>query len=255
MRYEKKISKKDSTDLFLEYKKTQDRDLRDYLIENYLYIPKLLSQKYGYKNGEYEDIFQVACLGLLLAVDRFDPTRGYEFGTFATPTIVGEIKKYHRDKEQLIRIPRKIQELNHQINQARELLENRLMHSPTISEIAVYLEITEENIIRAMESNNVYYPKSLSMDYENNSTGKAVNFMDFLGTMDINMQNVENVDTLRTSIKKLNALERMIIKERFLKEKTQKEVAMLIGKSQMTVSRIEKKVMKKLKEEFLLTTF
>ncbi|MBK5245322.1 MAG: sigma-70 family RNA polymerase sigma factor [Eubacteriaceae bacterium] len=189
MRYENKISKKDSSDLFSEYKKNRDRELRDHLIENYLYIPKLLSRKYGYKNGEYEDIFQVACLGLVLAVDRFDPTQGYEFGTFATPTIVGEIKKYHRDKEQLIRIPRKIQELNHQINQVRELLENQLLCSPTISEIAVHLEVTEESIIKAMESNNVYYPKSLSVEYESNKDGKFINFIDFLGTVDINFEN------------------------------------------------------------------
>lgn len=251
MRYEKKISKEDSTALFLEYKQTRDRDLRDLLIENYIYIPKLLTKKYGYKNGEHEDIFQVACLGLVLAVDRFDPNQGFEFTTFATPTIVGEIKRYHRDKEQLIRIPRKIQELNHQINQARELLENQLLRTPTITEIAVYLEVTEESIIKAMESSNVYYPKSLSTEYESNRDGKVVHFMDFLGTMDINFENVENIDILRTKIKELNPLERVIIEERFFNEKTQKEIAMLIGKSQMTVSRIEKKIMKKLKEDFI----
>src|SRR5665647_1272876 len=127
MNDERKISKEDSKELFFEYEKTRNRELRDRLIKNYLYIPKLLSRKYGHKSAENDDIFQVACLGLLIAVDRFDPSQGFEFVTFATPTIIGEIKRYHRDKERLIRIPRKIQDLNHQINQARGFLENQLM--------------------------------------------------------------------------------------------------------------------------------
>jgi len=249
MSYERKISKEDAKELFIEYEKTRDQDLRDRLIENYLYIPKILSRKYGYKSRESEDIFQIACLGLVIAVDRFEPSQGYEFCTFATPTIIGEIKRYHRDKEGLIRIPRKIQDLNREINQAKTLLEHKLMYSPSISEIAVYLEISEEAIIKAMESNNVYYPKSLSMQYENNRDGQEVCLMDLLGNMDNNIENVENIDALKKKLEELTHIERIIVEERFFKEKTQKEVAILIKKSQMTVSRIEKKVMKKLKED------
>lgn len=250
MNDERKFSKEDAKELFIEYEKTRDRDLRDQLIKNYLYIPKLLSRKYGHISAENDDIFQVACVGLVIAVDRFDPDQGFEFVTFATPTIIGEIKRYHRDKERLIRIPRKIQDLNHQINQARVFLENQFLRSPTISEIAVYLENTEKSIIRAMESYNVYYPKSLSVEYENNRDGKVVSLMDFLGTVDDNMENVENIHVLRTKIKELNPLERIVLQERFFNEKSQKDVGILIKKSQMTVSRIEKKVIEKLKEEF-----
>lgn len=248
MRYERKISKEDVRELFIEYGKTRDRDLRDRLIENYLYIPKILSRKYGSKNGDNEDIFQVACLGLMYAVDRFDPDRGYEFDTFATPTIVGEIKRHYRDREWLIRIPRKIQDLNREINQARTLLEHKLMCSPSITQIAEHLEISEESIIKAMESNNVYYPKSLSMEYENNRDGQEVSLMDLLGNLDYNIENVENIDALKKKLQELTPVERIILEERFIKEKTQKEVAILIKKSQMTVSRIEKKVMEKLKD-------
>ncbi|MBU4439715.1 MAG: sigma-70 family RNA polymerase sigma factor, partial [Acetobacterium sp.] len=108
MKYERKISKEDVKKLFAEYEETRDRELRDQIIENYLYIPKILSRKYGHKSGDNEDIFQVACLGLMYAVERFDVSRGYEFDTFATPTIIGEIKRYYRDREWLIRIPRKV---------------------------------------------------------------------------------------------------------------------------------------------------
>jgi len=127
MRYERKISKEDVRELFVEYEKNRDRELRDRLIENYLYIPQILSRKYGHKNGENEDIFQVACLGLMYAVNRFDPGRGYEFDTFATPTIIGEIKRHYRDREWLIRIPRRIQKLNSQVNQTRLMLEQKQM--------------------------------------------------------------------------------------------------------------------------------
>ena len=249
MKYERKISKEDVKQLFIEYEQTRDRELRDLLIENYLYIPKILSRKYGHKSGDNEDIFQVACLGLMYAVERFDVSRGYEFDTFATPTIIGEIKRYYRDREWLIRIPRKIQDLNREINQTRTMLEHKLMRSPTITEIANYLEIPEENVIKAMESSNAYYPKSLSMEYESNQDGQEVSLMDILGNTDNNIENVENIDLLKKKIQSLNPVERIIVEQRFFQGKTQKEVAEYINKSQMTVSRIEKRIMKKIKED------
>ncbi|MBC3803911.1 SigB/SigF/SigG family RNA polymerase sigma factor [Acetobacterium fimetarium] len=249
MKYERKISKEDVKQLFIEYEQSRDRELRDLLIENYLYIPKILSRKYGHKSGDNEDIFQVACLGLMYAVERFDVSRGYEFDTFATPTIIGEIKRYYRDREWLIRIPRKIQDLNREINQTRTMLEHKLMRSPTITEIANYLEIPEENVIKAMESSNAYYPKSLSMEYESNQDGQEVSLMDILGNTDNNIENVENIDLLKKKIQSLNPVERIIVEQRFFQGKTQKEVAEYINKSQMTVSRIEKRIMKKIKED------
>ncbi|KNZ41338.1 SigB/SigF/SigG family RNA polymerase sigma factor [Acetobacterium bakii] len=249
MKCENKISKEEAKKLFVEYEETRDRDIRDQLIENYLYIPKILSRKYGHKNGDNEDVFQVACLGLMYAVDRFDTSRGYEFDTFATPTIIGEIKRHYRDREWLIRIPRKIQELNREVNQTRTMLEHKNMRTPTISEIALHLEISEESIIKSMESNFAYYPKSLSMEYESGGDGKEVCLMDLLGTPDNNIQNVENIDLLKRKIEALNPLEKIIVEQRFFREKTQKEVAMIINKSQMTVSRIEKRVMEKIKED------
>ncbi len=250
MKYERKISKEEVKKLFEEYDKTKDRAIRDKLIENHLYIAKILSRKYGHKSGDNDDIFQVACLGLMYAVERFDVSRGFQFDTFATPTIVGEIKRYYRDREWLIRIPRKVQDLNREINQVRALLEHKMMRSPTISEIAKYMEISEEDIIRAMESGHAYYPKSLSMEYESNQDGQEVTLMDLLGDADLGIENVGNIELIRKRIKNLNPIEKIIIEERFFEGKTQKEVAEIIGKSQMTVSRIEKKVMLKLKEGF-----
>lgn len=249
MEYNNQFSKEEAKEMFRELKKTGDREIRKQLIENYMYIPKLLVKKYAYRSGDVEDIYQAACLGLMYAVDRYDPERGYEFDTFASPTIIGEIKKYYRDKQFIIRVPRRIQELNREINRARTTLEHKLMRTPTIKEIAQYLEVTEEQVIEALEGNNVFYPKSLSMEFDNNSDGQETTLMDLIGEEDEQIDNIANVEDLRQRLATLNPVERMIIEERYYKGKTQKEVAAIIGKSQMTVSRLEKKVMEKLRSD------
>lgn len=245
----KRMTKEETGRLFRQYAKTGDKTIRDRLVENYLYIPKLLVRKYAFRSGDTEDIYQVACLGLLYAVERYDPEKGFEFDTFASPTIIGEIKKYYRDKQWVIRVPRKIQELNREINRARTTLEHRLMKTPTIAEIADYLNITEENVIEAMEGSNVFYPKSLSMEFESSSDGQEVTLMDLIGEEDDRIENIGNAEVFRQRYEALNPLERLIVEERYYNGKTQKEVAQIIGKSQMTVSRLEKKVMEKLKQE------
>lgn len=248
MESKSQLSKAEAKELFKELKETRNKQLRNRLIENYMYIPKLLTRKYAYKNSEYEDIFQVACMGLMYAVDRYDPDKGFEFDTFASPTIIGEIKKYYRDKQFIIRIPRRIQELNREINRARTTLEHQLMSPPTISDIAEYLEVTEEEVIEALEGNNVIYPKSLSMEFDNsNSDSQDTTLIDLIGSADDNMENISLVEDMRRRLTTLNPVERIIIEERYYKGKTQKEVAKIIGKSQMTVSRLEKKVMEKLR--------
>lgn len=248
MELKSQLSKAEAKELFKQLKETNDKQLRNKLIENYIYIPKLLTRKYAYKNNEYEDIYQVACLGLMYAVDRYDPDKGFEFDTFASPTIIGEIKKYYRDKQFIIRIPRRIQELNREINRARTALEHQLMGPPTISDIAEYLEVSEEEVIEALEGNNVIYPKSLSMEFDNSTNdSQDTTLMDLVGVSDDNMENISLVEDMRRRLETLNPIERIIIEERYYKGKTQKEVAKIIGKSQMTVSRLEKKVMEKLR--------
>lgn len=243
------LTKQETKELFTQLKETGDRGIRNKLIENYMYIPKLLTRKYAYKSTDYEDIFQVASLGLIYAIDRYDPDKGFEFDTFASPTIIGEIKKYYRDKQFVIRIPRRIQELNREINRARTTLEHRLMETPTISDIADYLEVSEEEIIEALEGNNVIYPKSLSLEFDSNNEGQETTLMDLVGISDDNMENIGLVEDMKKRLSTLNPIERLIIEERYYNGKTQKEVAEIIGKSQMTVSRLEKRVMEKLRSE------
>ncbi|WP_459129470.1 SigB/SigF/SigG family RNA polymerase sigma factor [Guggenheimella bovis] len=241
----------DSKNLFREYQKTQSQEIRDELFKRHLYIAEILSKKYINKGIEYEDIYQVASLGLLFAVQRFDVEKGFEFTSFATPTIVGEIKKYFRDKGWTIRVPRRIQELSKKVSLAKDKLYRELNRPPLVSDIASYLDVTEEAVIEAMEASKVYTPKSLDIEIESSSDDKNVRLMDIIGEDDKVFESINNQDFIMYMMKKLNPMERKIIYDRFFEEKTQIAVAEELNVSQMTISRLEKKILYKFKKEFL----
>ncbi|MCD6435331.1 MAG: SigB/SigF/SigG family RNA polymerase sigma factor, partial [Clostridiales bacterium] len=215
----------------------------------YLYIAEILSKKFINKGIDYEDIYQVASLGLIFAIERFDIDRGFEFSSFATPTIIGEIKKYFRDKGWSVRVPRRIQELSKKINVVKNKLQQDLQRVPKIKDIADYLSITQEEVIEAMEASQVYTPKSLDVTYDTNSEDKDIQLIDIIGGNDKYFDVIENNDFIEHCMKKLSLVERRIIKERFFENKTQVKVANELGVSQMTVSRMEKKIIKKFRKE------
>lgn len=249
----KEMEKEDVKVLFKKYKETKDKIIRDYLIEKHLYIAEILAKKYTNRGIEYDDIYQVASLGLIYAIDRYDVDKGYEFSSFATPTIIGEIKKYFRDKGWAIRVPRRIQELSKKINNARNILSQELQRSPTVKDIADYLNATEEEILEAMEGSKVYTPQSLDVTYDSNGDDKDVNLSDIIGEEDIYFIKIENTDFIKKAIEKLNDMEKKIFIDRYFNEKTQVSIAKELGISQMTVSRIEKKILEKLKREIKKT--
>lgn len=243
------LSKEERRDLFETYQKTKDRDLRDFLIEEHLYIAEILSKKYANRGIDYDDIFQVASIGLIYAVDRFDPSKGYEFSSFATPTIIGEIKRYFRDKGWAIRVPRRIQELSKKINNAKVNLAQILQRSPTISEIAEYLNVTTEEILETMEASKVYSPASLDITFENQGEDREINLADLIGEEEPYFDQIESNDFLHRAMEKLNDVERKILIDRYFNKKTQIAIAKSLDISQMTVSRIEKRVLEKMKKE------
>ena len=149
------IKKVDTKTLFKKFKETKDRKIREELIERHLYIAEILSKKYANRGIDYDDIYQVASIGLIYAIDRYDIDKGFEFSSFATPTIIGEIKKYFRDKGWTIRVPRRIQELSKKINNAKMILSQEFQRTPTVKDIAEYLNSTEEEILEAMEGSKV----------------------------------------------------------------------------------------------------
>ncbi|SHK03734.1 SigB/SigF/SigG family RNA polymerase sigma factor [Tepidibacter formicigenes] len=237
-------------ELFALYKNTKDISIRNILVERYMYIVDILSKKFINKGIEYEDIYQVASLGLIYAIDRFDIERGYEFSSFATPTIVGEIKKYFRDKGWSIRVPRRIQELSKKVNKTRLELEQKNQKPPKIEDIANYLGCSQEDVLEAMEASQGYKTTSLDISYDNDRDDKDIRLMDLMGNEDKNFKKIENKDFINNFINKLNEIEVKIVKDRFFNEKTQSNIAKELGVSQMTISRLEKKIISKLQKEY-----
>lgn len=243
------LNKLNEKELLRLYSETKDNNVRNELVKRYLYIAEILSKKYVNKGIEYEDIFQVASLGLIYAIERFDISKGFEFSSFATPTIIGEIKKYFRDKGWSIRVPRRIQELSKKVNGAKIILNQKLQKTPNVDEIAEYLGCTAEQVLEAMEASQVYTPQSLDLSYDSNGDDKDMLLMDLVGEEDKHFDTIENRDFILKNIEKLNEIEVKILKSRFFDNKTQIQVAEALNVSQMTISRMEKKIIEKFRKE------
>ena len=198
--------------LFKEYFENPTPELRDKLIEKNLYMAEILAKKYVNRGIDYDDLFQVASLGLIYAIDRYDISKGFEFSSFAMPTIVGEIKRYFRDKGWVIRVPRRIQENSKKVNNAKYHLTQELGRTPTIKDIADYVELSEEEVLEIMEASKVYTPQSLDQSFENSdSEDKDTNLIDIVGEEDKEFDFIDNQDFIRKTLDKLTEVEKQII--------------------------------------------
>ena len=240
----------DNKELFKIYSENKDRNIRNILIERHLYLVNLLARKYMNKGVDFEDIYQVASLALIYAIDRYDISKGFEFSSFATPTIVGEIKKYFRDKVWTLRVPRRVQELNKKISEAKLILEQENKRHPRAKDIAEYIGCTEEDVLEAMEASYGYQPISLDATSNDDSEDKDITLIDKIGEEETDFKNIEQTDFINKFIETLNELEVKIFKDRFFLDKTQSAIAKELDISQMTVSRLEKKVVEKLRKEY-----
>ncbi|KAK2252474.1 RNA polymerase subunit sigma-70 [Clostridioides difficile] len=240
----------DTKELFNLYNKNKNVDIRNILIERHLYLARLLAKKYINKGVDFEDIYQVASLALIYAIDRYDVEKGFEFSSFATPTIVGEIKKDFRDKVWTLRVPRRIQELSKKISDAKIKLEQENKKHPKVKDIADYIGVSEEDVLEAMEASYGYQPMSLDSSSNDDSEDKDITLIDKIGKEEGNFGSIEYEDFINKFIETLNELEVKIFKDRFFFDKTQSSIAKELGISQMTVSRLEKKVVEKLKKEY-----
>lgn len=236
-------------DLFLKYEQTRQQEDRNKIFEKYSYLAEIISKKYNNKGLEYEDIYQIACMGLIYAIDRFDVSKGYEFTSFATPTILGEIKKYFRDKGWSIKVPRKIQEISKKVNEYNNILTNKLQRAPSIKELAEYINCSQEEVLEAFEAGKMFNSQSLDIKFDSGNEDSDTTLMDIIGTEDKDFIKIENKDFISKSLQKLNELEKDIIIKRYYLNKTQSEIAKELNISQMTVSRIEKKSLEKLRIE------
>lgn len=237
-------------DLFLQYEKTKNIEIRNQIFDKYKYMPEIISKKYNNRGIEYEDLYQIACMGLIYAIERYDITKGFEFTSFATPTILGEIKKYFRDKGWAIKVPRKIQEVSKKVNETNNFLSSKLQRTPTIKEIAEHIKYSEEEVLEAFEAGKMFTSQSLDIKFDSSNEESEVTLMDLVGIEDKYYTEFENQDFINKSLDKLNELEKKIVINRYFYNKTQSEIAKELNISQMTVSRIEKKSLVKLRMEF-----
>jgi len=237
--------------LFDSYAKTRDVGVRNEIVELYLYMVDILIKKYLNKGVEYDDLYQVAAMALVSAVDRFDAHKGYEFTSFATPTILGEIKKYFRDKEWSLKVPRRLKEISTKIPAAKEELYIKLQRTPKVAELAAYMNCSEEELLEAMESSKAYGAYSLNQTlFENEDSSEAgVGIEKFTAVLDKGYNNLEYEEIIKNVVVNLNDKEKRIFRRRFIENKTQMEIAREINVSQMTVSRAEKNIKTKFLKE------
>jgi RNA polymerase sigma-B factor len=213
-----------------------------------------LAKKFSNRGEPLEDIVQVGYIGLLQAIERFEPQRGLEFSTFATPTIVGEIKRYFRDKSWAVKVPRRLQETMQRADVAQQRLQARLGRQPSVNEIAKELDLAPEDVLAAMEAS----PAQRTIPFE--STGPAardddgLQLTERLGREDENLDKVELQDLLDQAMRHLTPRERRIMYLRFVDELPQAEVAKRLGISQMHVSRLQRAAVEHLKKELPVTT-
>ena len=238
----------ETEELFKRYINTRDRKTRDHLVMIHQNLVRFLAGKFANRGEPLEDLVQVGVIGLINAVDRYDPDRGTKFSTYATPTIVGEIRRHFRDKAWSLKVPRRLQELNLAANKASEELSQRLGHPPTIQEIAKQVGATEEETLEAIELGNAYDTVSLDSKLTHEGESAPLTLAEFVGDLDGSLQSIETYGDLKQAMDALEPREKAIIYYRFFKDMSQTEVAKRLNISQMHVSRLQQKALRRLKE-------
>ncbi|MEZ5114858.1 MAG: RNA polymerase sigma factor SigF [Candidatus Nanopelagicales bacterium] len=214
------------------------REVRDTLVTMHLPLVEYLARRFRDRGESHDDLVQVGTIGLIKAVDRFDPERGVEFSTYATPTIVGEIKRHFRDRGWAVRVPRRLQELRMALTRANGELSQTLGRSPTVRELAEHLGISEEEVLEGLESAQAYATTSLDAASGGDDGDDSPALADTLGGEDEALEGVEYREALKPLLAALPERERRIILLRFFHNKTQSQIAEEIGISQMHVSRL-----------------
>lgn len=235
-------------ELFRMLAVTGDPELRDHLIERHEGLVRHVVNGYRDSGVPYGDLIGVGHIGLVNAVDRFDPDRGTQFATFAVPTIRGELRRYFRDSTWGVRVPRRVQELSLKAREARETLSTRLGRPPTYSEIASSLNVSEEAIIEAMEVASQYDLASLHNGADEDGGDEGVSIADRTGEMDPNLEIFEEREELAWALGSLTPRQRVIIVLRFFHDLSQQQVADRLGISQMHVSRLQRRAIDHLRD-------
>jgi RNA polymerase sigma-B factor len=239
------VSAADSQELFQRWRRDRDRDARDELIARFLPLARKLARRYVQSSEPYDDLVQVASLGLVKAVERFDPDRGFAFTSFAVPTIVGELKRYFRDTGWAIHVDRGAQERARRINEARQAISARTGRPPRVDELAQYLELSEEEVLDGLQVAEAYGTVSLDAPLAGEEDTSR---LDAIGDEDQRLGLVDDQTTIFAAAKHLPQREREILYLRFGEDLTQSEIAERVGVSQMQVSRLLRRSLHRLRQ-------
>ena len=234
--------------LFRQWRETGDPSLRDRLILMNRNLVSFIARKFLDRGEMSEDIMQQGLIGLINALDNFDPSRGTRFATFATPTIMGEIRRYLRDKTWTMRVPRRLQELHVSINHRVELLTQQLDRSPTYAEIARSLGVEVEEVIEALEMPHAMEPMSIDEALPNARGEAGATISDQIGAEDADLESWNDHAILQAALEKLPSRERQVLQLVYFQEHTQLEVARQLKISQMNVSRTQRRALARLRE-------
>src|SRR5438552_5013103 len=241
------VEKRDR-ELLRRYHEAGDVAAREQLIEEHMSLVRSLARRYSYRGEQLEDLVQIGAIGLITAIDRFDLHRGVELTTYATPNIIGEIKRHFRDKGWSVRVPRGLQELNVQLSRLIEQLTVQLGRSPTISELAKAAGVEEEEVLEALESGRAYSSLSLSSGSGGDEDG-VLDPLESIGTEEHQYEVSEDRAVLAPGFRVLDDRERKILHLRFFSGLTQSQIAQQVGISQMHVSRLIRRWLEKIGEE------
>ena len=234
-------------ELFSLYKDKGDEAARDELIMSHLNLVRFLASKFKNRGEPLDDLIQVGTIGLIKAIDRFDPSRGLEFTTYATPTILGEIKRHFRDKGWSIRVPRRLQELSARVNQATDELTKELQRSPSTEEVAAKLGVSVDEVLEAMESSGAY--SSVPLEAGSSDEEDAPAIIDHYASFDENLAASDDRMVIEDTIRDFSPREREVIRMRFVEGLTQVEIAKRLGVSQVQVSRLLRRTLKKVQDK------
>lgn len=229
-------------ELFIRYRETKDPAIRNKIAEKYLYIADILAKKFVGRGVDFDDLKQVASLALLGGIERFDPTLGIKFTTFITPTLTGEIKNYFRDKSRMIKLPRRLSEISAKVKQYVHDRQAQTGEKPAVKEIAEGLHLTEEEVVQALEVGGVS-----SLDAVTDAEADAPLYS-VIPSYEENYEELEISDALASAMKDFTETERAIMSYRYQKGLSQTETAKKLGVSQMFVSRMERKLLARLKD-------
>jgi len=241
------MTEKSDKVLLRRYHEEGDLAARQELIEQYMSLVRSLARRYSYRGEQLEDLVQIGAIGLIKAIDRFDLERGVELTTYATPNIIGEIKRHFRDKGWSVRVPRGLQELNVQLSRLVEQLTVQLARSPTIPELAKAAGVEEEEVLEALESGRAYTSLSLSAG-GGGGDEDDLDPLESLGTEEHQYEVSEDRAVLAPGFKALDDRERKILQLRFFEGLTQSQIAQQVGISQMHVSRLIRRSLEKIRE-------